>query len=398
MLRNTPVSVSITVIAALLLINGCGTGVTTQRLDTKSGPTYMATIPDGIPTLTTAEGPQSGTWLITATQQQHEQTIQPETTTWEMRRYVTFAPSILLGLIQCPIGGLVQLLSWGHLGDDLWTYGCDRLIGREPVKGRIHTTTTTDHSINERTITAAIPHLPLRIRWEDVTSPTIRLSTNGQGEAFIQLEQLLNQWPVDQPLPTYMWNTPLSIDFDDASSDHAASISLSQEMVQKIRRFPEDPLDPQRLPQQPVVKVKTTNPIWQTQVENWLIQAGWCVAANDTLTPLLREELDFQRSGRVSEHTQVPIGTWIPPTLLFTALTQDTEQGLNGHFSLLHIPQGELLREWKIAVPSGQPELLLPLLLSRLHHDLPKPITPCYPPTTPTDREQVIERTITNHS
>ncbi|RMH36719.1 MAG: hypothetical protein D6690_05140, partial [Nitrospirae bacterium] len=74
-------------------------------------------------------------WWITAKQDVRITRIPVTEQHMEVVQTVTFVPSVLIGLIQCPLAGLAELVTGRPSFAETRRLGCWRLLGQEPVAG-----------------------------------------------------------------------------------------------------------------------------------------------------------------------------------------------------------------------------------------------------------------------
>lgn len=187
-------SFSLIAIIGIAILTGCGTGLTHDAIgEPRVEHIIREHVTSGSPTLSLIPHDDELGWTLSVTQPHTETRVIQEAQDWETTRYVWFPPSIVLGLIQCPIGLLFSTITFDMLGADARDYGCQRLLMREPVEGTVRTTTQRD---KREEIVESIQ--PLRggevvFGWPHTSLPSIRINLDQHGQASLRLSHVLGQ-------------------------------------------------------------------------------------------------------------------------------------------------------------------------------------------------------------
>lgn len=265
---------------------------------------------------------------------------------WESQR-ASFSPlSVVIGLVQCPWGLLVSTLSHDAIGHDAHTYGCERLLMREPVPGTLtYAKTTTLTTTVNSTTTPSMGHT-LAISHPHESRPFLTRSIDGN--LHLTLNEILTAWRnPHKPL------TEIHLTLNQGSN-------IIESTRLDIPAHTDTPPRPTVLPRPLCILIQSDDPSLAHHLTYWALYEGWCVAAGKIEQARVREELLWQHSGAVDDSARSPLGQWIPPTVLLQARWVLSEETKGLDLQLTSLESSEILvKVWMEA--SHANAALLPL-------------------------------------
>lgn len=297
-------------------------------------------------------------WLLHAEQAVTAQQVTETTVTQKVQRYVFFPPVMLVGIFQCPFGGLVYAFSGGSIKLQVRN-GCHRLVMLEPLDGNPEGPITTTQTSDTIRMQQPARGRPVRIETPDRITTLVGY-TNDQGILVIPLElvqsssanqpsqtkvQVLEENAVlwQQLLPPHTgqrgvphaappWPTPLVVEFEPLSS--GASLELAR---------------------------------FQTRMQFLLGTMEYCVVADERRRSMGREELgkglrEESRGGMSVESLK-----WTPASVLVQTALEEGQYDLYGIIRWKNIATGELIDLTRVpAALSRNEEVMKRMLRERL--------------------------------
>jgi len=336
-----------TVLAWALIATTCGcSSLSISGAPVKGDPTStreIANTPISAPTIFISTDHDRQRLIVRITQP-FEMTFETQTPIQlQAQRYVFSPIAPLAGAIHCPIVGLMYGVSAGHLGSHSVAPACRRLLMQEPLAGSQTFAKEIEYQYEVMTRTMPVPYATLTVTWDHSVHPTLSFDGNNKGEIVIPQRALLPSLESNPPsLPTLsvmvdnrvVWTHRLVTDdlmvpgpWQDAN--HSTGTAWPQRLAVVV-----EPLNDTA----PAVLKK-----WVTLVTRALLERNICVVAPATFTKDLQDELLLHQSGRISDHTTVQFGKWIPASVALAISIGGTDQQ-TATLEFLDIQKAERLR------------------------------------------------------
>ncbi|MDE3050109.1 MAG: hypothetical protein KGJ48_09440, partial [Nitrospirota bacterium] len=302
----------------VLLLAGCDHLAIEHRTNTNVPPRVVEfdRQPRGVAEVHMSERPAHDGWTIEVTQ---DYAVTTETQVREermARRYLAWPLAPFSGLLQCPIGGLVGLVSplttMGYVG-------CHRLIGQEPLANARSISSTIERT--RQTVIMPAPVSNATVTVSDPATNTIlfRDTTNEHGLVTI---------------PTYPR-------VDGQTSISSAVVTVGEGAVIFARRTltpaasrgwqPPSQQQPVTWPETAIfqVQLRGTTEIVESQVirgalQSLLLREGVCVVGPPQTMRAIQQEQGLQLVGRVSDQAPIRTGYLLAPTILITVELSQT--------------------------------------------------------------------------
>lgn len=342
---NHHISLSLIGVVGITILAGCGTGLTREAIgEPHIEQVIREHVPTGAPTLSLIAHDDQLGWTIFVTQPHTETRVIQKTQEWVTKRYVWFPPSIVLGLIQCPIGLLFSTMTSDMLGTDARDYGCQRLLMREPVEGTVRTTTQEDTREETVEIIEPLHGGDLVYGWPNTSLPSIRINLNNQGQASLRLSHVLGPLSQDEMTKIIMNGDEPLVKISQAGTLMVTqTLPVKQKQLHATQRQAGTPLPTERFPSRMVLMMKGSDPALLASLEDWALRRGWCLTAGSARQTMIVDELREQYSGRVADGELVSLGKWVPPTTMLEATLHHDKEGRRLTIRVTDLTAGEPL-------------------------------------------------------
>lgn len=296
----------------VLLLAGCDHLAIEQRTNANGAPRVVELDrqPRGVAEAHVSERPAHDGWMIEVTQ---DYAVTTETQVREermARRYLAWPLAPFSGLLQCPIGGLVGLVSplttMGYVG-------CHRLIGQEPLANPRPISSTVERTRQTAIAPAPLPQVTVTVSDPATNAILFRDTTNEHGIVTI---------------PTYpSVEGQASIASAVLTVTEGSIVLARRTLTPAVSRGWQPTAQQQRItwPATAIFQIQTrgTAEITETQLvrgalQRVLLQEGVCVVGPPHTIRVIQQEQGLQLASRVSDHTSIRTGYLLAPTILVT--------------------------------------------------------------------------------
>ena len=260
--------------------------------------------PTGSPLVQVLPNQDQTEWTITVTQAFEETEEVNTVTRQKARRYLAWPLAPLNGLLQCPIGLLMNTFSSHESAATMREVGCMRLAGMEPLANTTEAPTTINRHIDKRQQLQPVPGAGILFRDQETQDP-IQILTDINGRATLRGKAMR---PIAGSLTVSVANR---IVFQEDIP-----------IVPHVRNRPETlrPL-PTPLILQITHATKSGMELGTAdRLRQSLLAQGFIVLAPQDIQDAILDELQFQITGRVEDSTQVKHGRLLRPTVIITAI------------------------------------------------------------------------------
>lgn len=292
------------------LLAGCDHLAIEQRTNTNVAPRVVELDrqPRGVAEAHVNERPSHDGWTIEVTQ---DYAVTTETQVREermARRYLAWPLAPFSGLLQCPIGGVVGLVSplttMGYVG-------CHRLIGQEPLANPRPISSTVERTRQTAIAPAPLPQVTVTVSDPVTNTILFRDTTNEHGIVTI---------------PTYPSVEGQASIASAVLTVTEGSIVLARRTVTPaVSRRWQPTAQQQQItwPATPIFQIQTRGTAETTQaqlvrgaLQRVLLQEGVCVVGPPHTIRVIQQEHGLQLASRVSDQTSIRTGYLLAPTIL----------------------------------------------------------------------------------
>lgn len=291
-----------------ILLSGC------QALNTSPlGPPVTTRVitdhkPTGSPVVQVLPNQDQTEWTITVTQP-YEETEEIQTITRQKaRRYLAWPLAPLNGLIQCPVGLLMNTFSSHESAATMREVGCMRLAGMEPLANTTEAPTTINRYIDKRQQLQPVPGAGILFRDQETQDP-IQILTDTNGRAILH----------GIAARTIAGNLSVSV---------ANHIVYQQDLFIAPRAW-NHPQILRPLPIPLILQIVSANNMGvsagtEDRLRQTLLAQGFIVLPPKDAQDAILDEIQFQTTGRVEDSTQVRNGRLLRPTVIVSAIRKET--------------------------------------------------------------------------
>ena len=296
----------------VLLLAGCDHLAIEQRTNENVAPRAIELDhqPRGVAEAHVSERPAHDGWMIKVTQ---DYAVTTETQVREermARRYLAWPLAPLSGLLQCPIGSLVGLVSplttMGYVG-------CHRLIGQEPLANPRPISSTVERTRQTAIAPAPLPQVTVTVSDPPTNTILFRDTTNEHGIVTI---------------PTYpSVEGQASIASAVLTVTEGSMVLARRILIPAVSRGWQPTAQQQQItwPETPIFQIQTrgTTEVPEVQLvrgalQRVLLQEGVCIVGPPHTIRAIQQEQGLQLAGRVADQTPVKTGYLLAPTILIT--------------------------------------------------------------------------------
>lgn len=322
-------------------LTGCGGWLTRESIPTTTKPivTVRDIRPRGAP-IVTIKTTLIG-WQVNAQQPIERTEVEERAVTERVERTLFFPPSLLTGLLQCPVGALTWMLTLGTYGHELASHGCWRLLMIETLPGTAtmtsQTVLTTGIVNDSEPLRGAMVHLTDSLQSKRWTG-----SLSIDGTLLIPYSVIQNQ-STEQP-PQHL---TIQRNLDTIWSGNLPAIPKTELGKPTVKQWPkrlvfqiEEPKGRDEAVLQPI----------QQHIQHALLREGHCVVAGDKAREQLRNEAVIQQAELTRNTMSEPSLNFIPTTVLIRVENDVAANPDEVEISWFDVEKGEFIETMRLKI------------------------------------------------
>jgi hypothetical protein len=185
-------AVSIVLLGLLTLSSGC-IDVRTRLIKTETIEHVSGRFPDGPPTVSIQPHPDNLGWAVSLQQPARIETAQSKQELWEYTQYQFMPPSMIVGVVQCPIVTGLWVVTLGTFGGDSIRDACMRVLMFEPHAKGEQLGVAQPTGVRTEPTSLPVSDGAIRLRWLQEKGPEVSTPLGSDGTAQVRLHRLTDQ-------------------------------------------------------------------------------------------------------------------------------------------------------------------------------------------------------------